>query len=146
MKENTLSYTTRICKTTFIVNVRLDKPCPDFLSPLRKGSYHFGLYLTRLSLNIVVIDLWHGELEHIGSLNIRNLTEHLHKLWQVIEFCKSRLSTVVRTLGNEFVKMIFASFLNSNIYPLKNLPTSRVCIFLETPYSKASSHFPIASH
>lgn len=50
------------------------------------------------------------------------------------------------TIGNEFVKMIFVSFLNSNIYPLKNLPTSRVCIFLETPYSKASSHFPIASH
>lgn len=49
-------------------------------------------------------------------------------------------------IGNEFVKMIFVSFLNSNIYPLKNLPTSRVCIFLETPYSKASSHFPIASH
>ena len=48
--------------------------------------------------------------------------------------------------GGEFVKMIFVSFLNSNIYPLKNLPTSRVCIFLETPYSKASSHFPIASH
>ena len=45
-----------------IVNVRLDKPCPDFLSPLRKGSYHFGLYLTRLSLNIVVIDRWHREL------------------------------------------------------------------------------------
>ena len=41
---------------------RLDKPCPDFLSPLRKGSYHFGLYLTRLSLNIVVIDRWHREL------------------------------------------------------------------------------------
>ena len=50
------------------------------------------------------------------------------------------------SVGNEFVKMIFVSFLNSNIYPLKNLPTSRVCIFLETPYSKASSHFPIASH
>ena len=49
-------------------------------------------------------------------------------------------------LGNEFVKMIFVSFLNSNIYPLKNLLTSRVCISLETPYSKASSHFPIASH
>ena len=47
---------------------------------------------------------------------------------------------------NEFVKMIFVSFLNSNIYPLKNLLTSRVCISLETPYSKASSHFPIASH
>ena len=47
---------------------------------------------------------------------------------------------------NEFVKMIFVSFLNSNIYLLKKRLTSRVGIFLETPYSKASSHFPIASH
>ena len=50
------------------------------------------------------------------------------------------------TIGNEFVKMIFVSFLNSNIYLLKKRLTSRVGIFLETPYSKASSHFPIASH
>lgn len=50
------------------------------------------------------------------------------------------------TIGNEFVKMIFANFLNSNSYLLKNLPTSRVCIFLEIPYSKASLLFPIASH
>ena len=118
----------------------------DFLGSLGKVGDHFCLYLARLGLDIVVIDLWNGELQHIGGLNVRNLSEHLHKLWQVIKFCKSRLSTVVRTLGNEFVKMIFVSFLNSNIYPLKNLPTSRVCIFLETPYSKASSHFPIASH
>ena len=52
----------------------------------------------------------------------------------------------VYTIGNEFVKMIFVSFLNSNIYLLKKRLTSRVGIFLETPYSKASSHFPIASH
>ena len=45
-----------------IVNVRLDKPCPDFLSPLRKGSYHLSLHLARLGLNIVVIDRWHREL------------------------------------------------------------------------------------
>lgn len=56
------------------------------------------------------------------------------------------VGTVAHFIGNEFVKMIFVSFLNSNIYPLKNLLTSRVCIALETPYSKASSHFPIASH
>ena len=89
-----------------IVDVRLDKPCTDFLGSFRKVSDHFGLYLAWLGLDIMVIDLWHGELEHIGSLNIRNLTEHLHKLWQVIEFCKSRLSTVVRTLGNDFVKTL----------------------------------------
>ena len=50
------------------------------------------------------------------------------------------------TIGNEFVKMISVSFLNLNVYPPTNRPTSRACIFLETPYSKASSHFPIASH
>ena len=72
------------------------------------------------------------------------------EILQVIFACylAGLISLVVlpANFGNEFVKMIFASFLNSNIYPLKNLPTSRVCIFLETPYSKASSHFPIASH
>ncbi|MDY5311579.1 MAG: spore coat protein, partial [Oscillospiraceae bacterium] len=62
----------------------------------------------------------------------------------IFEFKNEQLRTVLNSIGNEFVKMIFVSFLNSNIYPLKNLPTSRVCIFLETPYSKASSHFPIA--
>ena len=53
---------------------------------------------------------------------------------------------IIFIIGGEFVKTIFASFLNSNIYLLKNLLTSRVCISLETPYSKASSHFPTASH
>ena len=70
----------------------------------------------------------------------------MHQFWQVIEFGKPRLGSVIRAFGNEFVKMIFVSFLNSNIYLLKKRLTSRVGIFLETPYSKASSHFPIASH
>ena len=45
-----------------IVDVRLNKPCPDFLGSLGKGSHHFGLYLARLGLYIVVIDLWYEEL------------------------------------------------------------------------------------
>jgi len=44
-----------------IINIRLYKPCPDFLSSACKGSYHFGLYLARLGLDIVIIDLRHGE-------------------------------------------------------------------------------------
>ena len=52
----------------------------------------------------------------------------------------------IESIGNEFVKTIFANFLNSNIYLLKNLLTSCVGIFLETPYSRASLHFPIALH
>ena len=76
-------------------------------------------------------------------------------LYLMFGMTKTRLFTQIMTeglitslvaLGNEFVKMIFANFLNSNSYLLKNLPTSRVCIFLEIPYSKASLLFPIASH
>ena len=84
--------------------------------------------------------------EHIRRLDVRHIFEHGDQLRQVVELGKASLGPIARPLGNEFVKMIFVSFLNSNIYPLKNLLTSRVCISLETPYSKASSHFPIASH
>ena len=85
-------------------------------------------------------------MELVGGLYIRNLFEQVHQLRQVEELGEPGPGPVAGPFGNEFVKMIFVSFLNSNIYPLKNLLTSRVCIFLETPYSKASSHFPIASH
>ena len=90
--------------------------------------------------------LGNGEFEHIRRLDVRHFLEHSHQLREVMEFGKPGLGPVAGALGNEFVKMIFVSFLNSNIYLLKKRLTSRVGIFLETPYSKASSHFPIASH
>lgn len=80
---------------------------------------------------------------HSGAVDFN---DEMHIRAWLIRVTINQSKNMLRTFGNEFVKMIFASFLNSNIYPLKNLPTSRVCIFLETPYSKASSHFPIASH
>ena len=45
-----------------IVDVRLDKPCPHFFSSLCKPCHHIGLDFTRLGLDIVIIDLWYGEL------------------------------------------------------------------------------------
>lgn len=78
--------------------------------------------------------------------NAMDFNDEMHIRAWLIRVTINQSKNMLRTFGNEFVKMIFVSFLNSNIYPLKNLPTSRVCIFLETPYSKASSHFPIASH
>ena len=45
-----------------IVNVRLDSSGTDFLGSLCKVGDHFCLYLARLGLDIVVIDLWNGEL------------------------------------------------------------------------------------
>ena len=83
-----------------------------------------------------------GEVEATMSYTV----SPIHNEDYFVKLAKTLEDMGASAIGNEFVKMIFVSFLNSNIYPLKNLPTSRVCIFLETPYSKASSHFPIASH
>lgn len=84
-----------------------------------------------------------AQMERVTGMGADELTNLLQAYGALTD---DGLLSVANSIGNEFVKMIFVSFLNSNIYPLKNLPTSRVCIFLETPYSKASSHFPIASH
>ena len=78
--------------------------------------------------------------------NAMDFNDEMHIRAWLIRVTINQSKNILRTFGNEFVKMIFVSFLNSNIYLLKKRLTSRVVIFLETPYSKASSHFPIASH
>ena len=129
-----------------IVHAAVHLAVADFLSALRQRRHDLFLILRWLQGDVVIMRLRHGELEHIRRLNVRHIFEYAHQLRQVIKLGEARLGPVAGSLGNEFVKMISVSFLNSNIYPLKNLLTSRVCISLETPYSKASSHFPIASH
>ena len=113
---------------------------------LGERLHHFLLLLGRLGHDIVVFHLRRGQVKLIGGFDVSNFAEQVHQLREIEKLGEAGARPVAGAFGNEFVKMIFASFLNSNIYPLKNLPTSRVCIFLETPYSKASSHFPIASH
>ena len=113
---------------------------------LGENLHHLFLVFSRLGHDVVVFHLRGGQVQLIGGFDVGNFTEQVHQLREVEKLAESRSCPVAGAFGNEFVKMIFVSFLNSNIYPLKNLPTSRVCIFLETPYSKASSHFPIASH
>lgn len=78
--------------------------------------------------------------------NAMDFNDEMHIRAWLIRVTINQSKNMLRTFGNEFAKMIFVSFLNSNIYLLKKRLTSRVGIFLETPYSKASSHFPIASH
>jgi hypothetical protein len=80
---------------------------------------------------------------HSGAVDFN---DEMHIRAWLIRVTINQSKNMLRTFGNEFVKMIFVSFPNSNIYLLKKRLTSRVGIFLETPYSKASSHFPIASH
>ena len=113
---------------------------------LGQRFHHFLLLLGGLGYNVVVFYLRCRQVELVGSLDVSNFAEQVHQLREIEKLGEAGARPVAGAFGNEFVKMIFVSFLNSNIYPLKNLPTSRVCISLETPYSKASSHFPIASH
>ena len=72
-----------------IVDIWLYKSVTGFLGSLCERSNHFRLNFARSDLDIAVIDLWHGELQHIGGLNVGYLTEHLHQLWQVVKLGKS---------------------------------------------------------
>ena len=129
-----------------VVNIRGNGTAVDQCRSLRKLLNKFLLNLAGFGCNVVIFHLRHRKVQMISSLNVRNLPENVHQLRQIKEAAEPCPGAVTLSLGNEFVKMIFANFLNSNSYLLKNLPTSRVCIFLEIPYSKASLLFPIASH
>ena len=59
-----------ICDFQHIVDIRLYKSVTDFLGSLCEGSNHFRLDFARSDLDIAVVDLWHGELQHISGLNI----------------------------------------------------------------------------
>ena len=113
---------------------------------LRKGLDHFLLMFGRLRHDVVVFHFRGRQIQLVGGLDVRHFFEQVHQLREIEKLGEAGARPVAGAFGNEFVKMIFVSFLNSNIYLLKKRLTSRVGIFLETPYSKASSHFPIASH
>ena len=129
-----------------IVHIRADRTAVYLGRSFREGFHHVLLDLRGFGGDGVIRNLRRGQVELIRRFDVGDLFEQIHQFGQVEKLCKARPCPVACPLGNEFVKMISVSFLNSNIYPLKNLLTSRVCIALETPYSKASSHFPIASH
>lgn len=116
--------------------------------PQRRGAanstflcaYDIGIGLGGGLAGLLIDRVGYGSM--FGVIAVANvLSVAVYVLWG-----RRHASSMTRAIGNEFVKMIFVSFLNSNIYLLKKRLTSRVGIFLETPYSKASSHFPIASH
>ena len=129
-----------------VIDRRIDHLPMDGCGPLRKGLHHFLLLRGGLDDHRLIMHLRRRQMKLIRGLDVRDLAKDIHELRQVEKLGKAGFRPVIGSLGNEFVKMIFVSFLNSNIYLLKKRLTSRVGIFLETPYSKASSHFPIASH
>ena len=61
---------------------------------------------------VMVVDRWHGKVEHIGGLNVSHLFEHGDKLGEVVKAGKSCFGAIARAFGVEFVKILFVDFLN----------------------------------
>ena len=53
-----------------------------------------------------------GKVKLVGGLDVRRLPKQVHQLRQVEELGKARPRPVARTLGIEFVKILFVDFLN----------------------------------
>ena len=96
---------------------------------LRKSFDHFLLMFGGLRHNIVVFHLRGGQVQLVGSFDVRHFFEQVHQLWQVKELGKPCSCPVAGAFGNEFVKMISLIFLNLTNRLKRNLPEPRVCIY-----------------
>ena len=66
----------------------------------------------RLRHDVVVFHLRGGQVQLVGSLDVRHFFEQVHQLWQVKELGKPCSCPVAGSLGVEFVKTLFVDFLN----------------------------------
>ena len=92
-----------------VVLVRGYQAVAHRLGPLTQRRYHLTLQLTGRQLynrGLAACDFRDRQLQHIGSLNVGALLEHIHKLGQIVELCKPRFRTVAVALGEQFVKTI----------------------------------------
>ena len=81
---------------------------------LRKGLDHFLLMFGRLRHDVVVFHLRGGQVQLVGSLDVRHFFEQVHQLWQVKELGKPCSCPVAGSLGLDFVKRFSVIFLNSS--------------------------------
>ena len=58
--------------------------------PFRKSLDHFLLMFGRLRHDVVVFHLWGGQVQLVGSLDVRHFFEQVHQLWQIKELAESR--------------------------------------------------------
>ena len=74
------------------------------LSPLTQRRHHLPLQLAGRQLHnrrLAARDLGDRQLQHIGGLNVGTLLEHVHKLGQIVKFCKPRFGAVAVSLGGQ---------------------------------------------
>ena len=95
-----------------IIDSRIHHAVAYPLGAFRKRDDHLLLMRRGLHGYIVVADCWNGEVQHIGSLHIRNLLEHGNEFGKIIKTGEPCLCTIARSFGVEFVKILFVDFLN----------------------------------
>ena len=84
-----------------IVHAAVYFPVADFFSPFRQRCHNFLLIRRGLQSDIVVICFRHGQVEHIGGLNVRHIFEKAHQLRQIIKLGEPRLGTVAGSLRGQ---------------------------------------------
>lgn len=74
--------------------------------------HHALLHLCRLR-NLRVVDrCWGRKVKLVSSLDVRCFFEQVHQFGQIEKLRKARPCPVTRSLGVEFVKILFVDFLN----------------------------------
>ena len=79
-----------------IIHGWLDHAVSHTFGALRKGGDHIPLMLGGLHGYVMVVDRWHGKIQHIGGLNVSHLFEHGDKLGEVVKAGKSCFGAIAR--------------------------------------------------
>ena len=95
-----------------IVRAGVNKLCVYPCGALGQLLHHLLLYLRGLRHLVMIDGRGRRQVELVGGLDIRRLLEQGHELRQIKELGKARPRPVARTLGVEFVKILFVDFLN----------------------------------
>ena len=86
----------RIVMNTSPLGYILGRAGTHFLRACRQSLHHLNLNVAGRGFDIVIIDLWNREFQHIRSLNVRHLAEHLHEFGEIIEAGKAGFQPVIR--------------------------------------------------
>ena len=84
-----------------VVHRGIDLLIMDCCCTFRKRLHHFLLLRGGFDHDCFVLHIGRGELKLIRRLDVRNLTEDIHQLWQVEELRKARARPIACTLRSQ---------------------------------------------
>ena len=85
-----------------VVLIRGNQAVAHRLGTVTQRRYHLTLQLTGRQLynrGLAACDFGDRQLQHVGSLNVGTLFEHIHKLGQIVKLCKPCFGAVAVSLG-----------------------------------------------